>query len=204
MSTLTSSAFHLLLQRLDADSATAAGKYEDLRMKIVHLLRWRGCAESHSDELADVVLDRIAVKITDGEDIENLNAFAAGVARFVWLEHSRKYKLDAVGDDLPETPVQPDIDSHDGDEPRTRCLRRCVSTSLGDEDRRLVIGYYDTDAGEKAKQARKRLADSLGMTMNALKVRACRLRLKLEACITGCVAGVTKRSSADTSIQEVA
>jgi DNA-directed RNA polymerase specialized sigma24 family protein len=169
MSTLTSSAFHLLLHRLDANPSTAAEKYEDLRMKIVHLLRWRGCAESHSDELADVVLDRIAIKIADGEAIESLNAFAAGVARFVWLEHSRKYKLDAVGDDLPETPVQPDIDSHDGDEPRTRCLRRCVSTSLGDEDRRLVIGYYDTDAGEKAKQARKRLADSLGMTMNALR-----------------------------------
>ena len=67
-----------------------------------------------------------------------------------------------------------------------------------------MIGYYDTDTGEKAKQARKRLADSLGMTVNALKVRACRLRLKLEACITDCVAGVTKRTSTDTSIQEVA
>src|SRR5678816_2850170 len=113
MSTLTSSSFHLLLKRLDADPATAAAKYEDLRMKIVHLLRWRGCAESHSDDLADIVLDRIAAKVADGEAIENLNAFAAGVARFVWLEHSRKYKLDAVGDDLPETPVRPEIESLD-------------------------------------------------------------------------------------------
>ena len=204
MSTLTSSSFHLLLKRLDADPATAAARYEDLRMKTVHLLRWRGCAESHSDDLADVVLDRVALKVAEGETIENLNAFAAGVARFVWLEHARKYRLDAVGDDLPETPIQPDTGSLDDDDRRTRCLRRCVSTSLSDDDRRLVVGYYDADAGEKAKESRKRLADSFGMTMNALKVRACRLRLKLESCINDCVSSVTKRASTGTSIQEVA
>jgi hypothetical protein len=106
------------------------------------------------------------------------------------LEHSRKTKLDAVGDDLPEVPVEPDIEFLDDPDERMKCLRRCVITTFTDEDKRLVVGYYDTDAGEKIKDARKRIADSFGLTLNALKVRACRLRMRLEACINECLAGV--------------
>jgi DNA-directed RNA polymerase specialized sigma24 family protein len=200
MSTLTASSFQILLERLDGDPV----KYEDLRMKIVHLLKWRGCAESYSDELADLTLDRIAVKLASGEKIDNVNAFAAGVARFIWLEHSRKNKSDAVGDDLPEVAVQPDVDGGDGPDERIRCLRRCVATKFTDEDKLLVVSYYDTDADEKAKAARRRLADSLGLTMNTLKVRACRLRARLESCINDCIAAVTDPSVRNTHKQEVA
>ena len=203
MSSLTATSFQTLLDRLDADPSTAAEKYEALRVKIAHLHRWRGCAESHADELTDVTLDRVAAKLAAGEQVENLNAFASAVARFVALEHSRKNKLDAVGDDLPETPVEPDLEFLDDPDERMKCLRRCVATTLGDEDRRLVVGYYDTDADEKMKIARKGLADSLGLTVNALKVRACRLRMRLEACINDCVARVTNSSAANTKRQEV-
>jgi hypothetical protein len=68
----------------------------------------------------------------------------------------------------------------------------------------LVVNYYDTDAGEKAKNARRRLAGSLGLTLNALKVRACRLRMRLEACINNCVAGVTHPRPENTHKQEAA
>ena len=84
-----------------------------------------------------------------------------------------------------------------------RCLRRCVATKFSDEDKRLVVQYYDTEADEKAKNARKRLAESLGMTLNVLKVRACRLRMKLERCINDCVAGVTHSTQKGTTQQEV-
>ena len=202
MSTLTPTSFEFLLNRLDADPAAAASKYETLRMKIVHLVRWRGCPESHADDLADLTLDRVAQKLAAGEQVDNLNSFAAGVARFVLLEHSRKNKLDAVGDDLPEVAIGPDIDSFDDPEPRLRCLRRCV-TNFSDEDKVLVVGYYDTDAGEKMKNARKRLAEQVGLTMNAMKVRACRLRMRLESCINDCVARVTDSAVSDTRKQEV-
>lgn len=200
---LTASSLHSLLERLDRDPSVAASKYEDLRLKIVHLLRWRGCTESDSDELADVTLDRIAMKIAGGEVVENINAFAAGVARFVWLEHSRKNKTEAVGDDLPETPVEPDLEFLDGDDPRIRCMRRCFSTSFDDHEKHLVLGYYDTEVGEKTKEARRRLAESLGFKLNVLKVRACRLRMRLEKCITDCVVGVTKSRQMRTNDQEV-
>jgi DNA-directed RNA polymerase specialized sigma24 family protein len=203
MSSLTATSFQTLLDRLDTDASVAAEKYEALRMKIVHLHRWRGCAESHADELADITLDRVAAKLAAGEIVEIVAAFASAVARFVSLEHSRKNKLDAVGDDLPETPVAPDLDFLDDPDERMKCLRRCVATTLTSDDKSIVVGYYDTDADEKTKSARKRLADSFGLTVNALKVRACRLRMRLEQCINDCVAGVTHPASANTKQQEV-
>ena len=196
MSTLTTSSFQLLLDRLDNDPV----KYEELRLRIGHLLRWRGCSDSYVDDLVDLTFDRVAIKLSAGEQVGNINAFSAAVARFIWLEHSRKNKTDAVGDDLPETPVEPEQPDFLNDaDTRLRCLRRCVATKFSDEDRRLVVDYYDTEAGEKAKSARKRLAESLGMTLNALKVRACRLRMKLERCINDCVANVTDAAGADTA-----
>lgn len=204
MSTLTSSSFQLLLDRLDADADAAAERYEELRLKIAHLLRWRGCAESHADDLADATLDRVAAKLASGEQVDNIYAFAAGVARFIWLEHSRKNKTDAVGDELPEVVVEPALDLIDDPDARMKCLRRCVATKFTDDDKLLVVSYYDTDAGEKAKNARRRLADSLGLTLNALKVRACRLRMRLEACINECVASVTHPTPANTHNEEAA
>lgn len=172
-------------------------------MKIAHMLKWRGCPESHADELADRTLDRVATKLAAGEQVENVYAFSAAVARFIWLEHTRKDKTDAVGDDLPEVAVEPVIELDDPDA-RMRCLRRCVATKFNDEDRQLVVNYYDTDADEKAKTARRRLAESFGLTLNALKVRACRLRVRLEACINDCVSHVTDPTISDTRKQEAA
>ena len=63
MSTLTTSSFQLLLERLDNDPA----KYEELRVRIGQLVRWRGCPESYADELVDKTFDRVASKIAAGE-----------------------------------------------------------------------------------------------------------------------------------------
>src|SRR5687768_13825940 len=110
MSPLTATTFEQLLFRLDTDQTRAAEKYELLRRKLVKCLTWKGCPESEADTLADTTLDRVAIKIAQGEIIENLDAYACQVLRFVWLEFIRKRKEDAAGDDLPETAVEPDIE----------------------------------------------------------------------------------------------
>lgn len=204
MSTLTANSFQLLLAALHADEAAAAEKYEMLRYKLTNLLTWRGCSESDADELADRTLDRVAVKIAEGERVENVAAYAGSVARFIWLEHSRKKKEDAVGDDLPEVAVAPDFPIFEDRDARMECLRDCMAETIPNPtDRQIIVGYYDTEANEKNKHARKRLAESLGMTMNAMKVRACRLRERLERCINDCVARVTKNDGSRTNTQEV-
>jgi DNA-directed RNA polymerase specialized sigma24 family protein len=188
LSTLTANSFELLLTALDPDQMQAAVKYETLRSKLTHILMWRGCSESDADELADRTLDRVAGKLAEGETVENLPAYSASVARFIWLEHSRRKKEDAVGDDMPEVAVDPDVSVFEEPDRRTECLRDCMAETIPNPtDRRIIIGYYDTETNEKNKHARKRLADSLDITVNALKVRACRLREKLERCVNDCL-----------------
>lgn len=203
MLTLTAESFSLLLRALDADDAAAAEKYQVMRMKLIHMLCWRGCAESDADDLADIVLDRVAIKIAGGETIENLPAYAASVARFVWLEHSRRKKEDAAGDDLPEIAVEPDTSHLDGDDPRLGCLRDCMAEVIPNPaDRAIIVGYYDAEAAEKNKDARKRLAAAAGLTVNALKVRACRLRFRLEQCVNSCTERVTNSSKGTLKNEE--
>jgi DNA-directed RNA polymerase specialized sigma24 family protein len=194
----------MLLAVLDADEVRAAEKYETLRYKLVNVLTWRGCNNSDADDLADLTLDRVASKIAEGEKVENVAAYAGSVARFILLEHTRRKREDAVGDDLPEVGVDPDVEILIDQDERLECLRDCMSSTIPNPtDQRIIIGYYDTESTEKNKHARKRLAESLDMSIGALKVKACRLRDKLERCINDCVERVTKTAKNDTVQEEV-
>lgn len=200
MSALSANAFEKLLARLDRDPIKAADEYEVLRLKLVSVLKWKGCRETLADSLADTVLDRVAIKLESGEEIHNLKAYSLEVMRFVWLEHLRKVKDEPFdGDELPEIAVhgefigEPDI--------RLICLRVCMNEVVRDDgERRLIIGYYDTDPGEKNKDHRKGLAERFGLSMTSLKVKACRIRARLETCINKCVerSTVTKPGGANT------
>lgn len=189
-----SSAFEHLLARLDADRDTAANQYEELRFRITQILIWKGCAEGDADSLADIVLDRVGTKIAQGEQVESINAYAAAVCRFVILEHTRKHREITV-DELPEPSIEPDTDEIDGPDLRIRCLRKCLAELVDENNRKLIVGYYDTADNEKAKIARKSLADMLNMSATALKVKACRLRARLEKCVTDCLKGETNLAS---------
>jgi hypothetical protein len=186
-SSQASRGFSLLLTLLDPEPETAPVKYIELREKLVRILLWKGCPEVAADSLSDAVLDRIATKLAGGEEVKDLSAYSAGVLRFVWLEYSRKSKEDAT-DDLPEAALTDDL-AEDPDQ-RLSCLRKCmIEICKSDVDRRLIVGYYDTKtADEKNKEARRILAQALGFSATALRVRACRLRDKLENCINKCVA----------------
>jgi DNA-directed RNA polymerase specialized sigma24 family protein len=190
MATLTASAFEMLLARLDPDPAAAADKYELLRLKLVKCISWKGCPDSRADVLADTVLDRLAMKIESGTLIENINAYASEILRFVWLEYLRKENEDAAGDDgMPVIAVEPDLSILEDPDVRMNCLRVCLNEVVPDAgDRALIVSYYDTDPGLKNKEHRKALAERIGLTMTTLKVKACRIRARLEQCINECVA----------------
>ena len=186
MPVLTSNAFELLLARLDADSLQAADKYEELRLKLTKFFIWRGCPESQADTLADETLDRVAAKLAQGVEIQSLRAYACETGRYVWLEYRRKYKEDNFGEDTPEIPVEPEFP--EDPDLRIACLRSCLVEITNDtNDRALILGYYDTENVEKIKDQRKSLAEKLGLTANTLKVKASRLRDRLEKCINECV-----------------
>jgi DNA-directed RNA polymerase specialized sigma subunit, sigma24 homolog len=193
-------AFEQLLGKLSSDRDLAAEKYEELRFRITQILIWKGCLEGDADALTDAVFDRVGAKLAQGEVIENVSSYATVVARYIFLEHSRRHREIAV-DALPEQAVEPDTDDIDGPDTMLRCLRKCLVEIGSDNDRKLIVSYYDNDSGEKTKVARKTLALSLGLSSIALKVKACRLRAKLEKCVFHCVDGETKKWISATYIR---
>jgi RNA polymerase sigma factor (sigma-70 family) len=184
---LTQGGFDKLLATLDADRELAGAKYESLRFRLVKLFEWRNCETP--EDLTDTVFDRLIKKIAEGEQIQNINAYATSIAQFVFKEDCRSHerlfqtlednpsalKLIAMGD-LSET--------DEADNSRLDCLEKCLAEFTG-ENRRLVTAYYETDERTMIV-TRKRLADSLGISLNTLRIRVCRLKAKLEDCTIDC------------------
>jgi hypothetical protein len=57
---------------------------------------------------------------------------------------------------------------------------------LSVENRTLLIEYYQ-DEGQAKINRRKRLAKHLGIAINALRIRAYRVRATLLECVTNCL-----------------
>ena len=66
------------------------------------------------------------------------------------------------------------------------CLDKCIQ-ELDMPNQRIITSYYIGREGVKIER-RRELAESLGVTMNALAIRAYRIRVRLEGCVRRCVA----------------
>jgi DNA-directed RNA polymerase specialized sigma24 family protein len=76
------------------------------------------------------------------------------------------------------------VNADDGEE-RVVCLRSCLQT-LSNENRELILEYYQGEKREKI-QNRKRLMERLGIPVNTLRMRALRLRERLQGCVEECL-----------------
>lgn len=181
---LTKEAFDKLLSLFSADQDEAAEKYEAMRRKLQRFFLWK--LFQNADELVDEVINRVARRIDEGEKISNLAGYFGSVARNVEQEEYRKIQRTSTLDDIPD-PVAPDPEPElDQDkERRLQCLEECLN-DLKNESRTLILKYYYYDDRNKIG-LRKQLADNLGIPMNALRIRAYRLRGVLEDCVRKCL-----------------
>jgi len=70
-------------------------------------------------------------------------------------------------------------------EARVVCLDQCLD-ALPAENRRLIVDYYQEERRAKI-ELRQELADRLNIPLNALRIRAHRIRNTLEQCINRCL-----------------
>lgn len=194
--TVTPEAFDALLFSFAPDRDHAARLYEVLRRKLLEFFEARG---SHTpDEHADETFDRVMRRIAEGEKIDNPAGYCYGVARFVWKEASRRRSKEPVGLDenaaIPTTVIEADRDleaARELVERRLDCLEKCLD-HLADETRDFIVEYYKEENAVKIEQ-RKLLAERLRTTLNALRLRASRLRRELAKCTDKCVTQTTER-----------
>ncbi|MFY9608365.1 MAG: hypothetical protein WAU45_07080 [Blastocatellia bacterium] len=178
---LTREAFDQLLERLDADREQAGAEYENIRRKLIKFFEWHGC-ESPED-YTDETINRVARRIDEGEVIHNLRGYFGGVARMLWLDLLKeKQREQAAFERLPPPRVVTDED-----EPKLHfgCFEKCLE-SLSAENREMIIEYYREEKSAKI-EARKRMAKGFGIRPNALRIRAHRIKARLEECVRECI-----------------
>ena len=129
--------------------------------------------------LADETINRVAQKV--GELAATYQGDPAlyfyGVANKIYLEQLKKAK--------PRVIEWQEREAEDDYEAEFECLERCMD-KLTMNSRDLVLKYYDHEKDSKIEQ-RRRLAETLNIGLNALRIRAHRIRITLYRCITGCL-----------------
>ncbi|HEX3702933.1 MAG TPA: hypothetical protein VHU82_06370 [Vicinamibacterales bacterium] len=186
---LTQLAFARLLEWLDDGADSHGEAYLEMRRRLVSYFDRRN--RPAADELADETLNRV------GRTLEQSGVIATRpparycyvVARFVLLEDFRREHRH-VRLDEPRTVEASRVRSLSLVEPdetqrihgqRLDCLDRCLE-ELKPEQRELVVEYY-RDARREKIDRRRTLASRLGITMNALGIRVCRIRDTLMRCV---------------------
>jgi RNA polymerase sigma factor (sigma-70 family) len=182
---LNSRTFAQLLDCLDADRKRAGEKYEDLRRTLIRFFSWRGAPfpEEHADE----TFNRLARKLGDGIEINNIGAYAYEVARLVCLEAlkaqaGKRAPLDAIKHQAAPANFAEEAAER---EMRLACLDDCLA-ALPTEGRQLIVAYYRDESRDRIDR-RRALAEQLGLQREALANRAQRVRDKLEHCVTRCL-----------------
>lgn len=173
---LTQDAFDHLLAWLGPNEEEAGKKYEEIRRRLIKIFVCRGCKEA--EDLADETINRVTKKLREIVDayVGDPALYFCGVAQNVYLEYIKKKPAP-----LPPPPPSPS----DEIEQESECLDRCMQT-LTPQNRELVLQYYQKE--KKAKiDYRKELAERLGIAVNALRIRAHRIRANLSECMRECL-----------------
>jgi DNA-directed RNA polymerase specialized sigma24 family protein len=183
--TIDTDAFQRLLDWFDAGKNSQGQRYLEIRGRLVSFFDRKNSL--NPDDLADETLNRVSRRLTEEKiESETPEKFCYITAKFVFLEslranHNRNIPIDEITEN---TLVTKDLDDKLAKEKMLDCLEHCTE-NLDYANREIIVGYYYGE--ERIKIAnRKNLATKLGFSINALSIRACRIREKLHICVVKC------------------
>jgi DNA-directed RNA polymerase specialized sigma24 family protein len=177
---LSAESYQKLLGVLDPDDpARAARNYDRVRRRLIRLFEWRGAR--FPEDLADETMTRVARRLAEGVEIRSEDPFRyfCGVAHMVFKEELREARKWQEGELVEQTGIDPRAEEPEDD--RMVILQECMG-ALPDDHQRLILDYHE---GEKRRRIenRRRIAQGLGIPLNALRIRILRIRGKLEKCV---------------------
>ena len=173
---ITGEAFNKLLRWLDPDPDKAGEKYELIRFRLIGIFSAKGCydAEDLADETINVVASKSDWLIENYKGDKALYFYA--VAKKIYLERVKP---------RPKPPPSPPLPDHTEIERVGGCLDQCLE-ELSTADRALVLRYQEGERQDRIKN-RKRLAEELGISTNALRIKVCHIHSHLRRCIQQCL-----------------
>ena len=187
---LTPEAFGNFLAWLDEGVNSDGRKYLEMRARLIAYFDRKNCLSP--DELADETLNRVARRLEEEGAIETETPakYCYITAKFVFLESLRhKEKNNVSFDDVLYQKHDQKAAATKSDEMEVRekmlvCLEECAN-KLEAVNREIIFGYYQGEERIKIEN-RRALAKKLEVSVNALSIRACRIREKLESCVKNC------------------
>jgi DNA-directed RNA polymerase specialized sigma24 family protein len=176
--TLTPESFEELLDWLHPDPEKAAQEYENLRRRLIKFFTCRGCYDP--EDLTDKTFDRVAGKLPEIKPrYEGPRApYFYSVGDRIRQESNRRITIT-----LP--PPAPPDETPEELELKHQCLDECMK-ALTLDNRELVSQYYQQEKRGKIDH-RKNLAEQFEITLNALRIRAFRIRASLQDCVKACL-----------------
>ncbi len=194
-SILTQHAFARLLEWLDDGEDSHGERYLEMRRRLVSYFDRRN--RPAVDDLADETLNRVARMLVQSGAIaiRPPARYCYIVARFVLLEDCRRGRKHVALDEPRSAEISKAQSRITGEndnklairEQSLECLDRCLQ-ELRLDQRDLAIEYY-RDAKRQRIEHRRSLAATLGISTNALAIRACRIRESLTTCVEACRGG---------------
>jgi DNA-directed RNA polymerase specialized sigma24 family protein len=185
---VTPSAFQSLLDWLDEGVNSDGHNYLEMRQRLVDYFDRKNCPTP--DEFADETLNRVARRLEEEGKIESETPakYCYITARFVFMEYLRGMDKASVPlDDILQQKLaiaENFNEEKEAKEKMLNCLEHCTK-ELEPTNRNIIISYYFGEERVKIEN-RRALAQKLGLTVNALTIRACRIRDKLELCVGKC------------------
>jgi DNA-directed RNA polymerase specialized sigma24 family protein len=184
---MSASELRTLVEWLDEDAREVepGEAYVTMHARLVAYFARKGC---HAPEdLADDTLTRVSRRLREEGSITGVAPaqFCYITARYVFLEYLRNPERGrtALLRDVADRPASTD----EAREWVMRCLDVCLDR-LDAQERALILEYYAGSQQERIP-ARRNLAARLGLTANAVAIRASRIREGLRACVGRCAGG---------------
>lgn len=173
---LTTEVFANLLNLFSRDPDAAGLQYTRLHEALVRFFETKGISEPNL--AADETIDRVAEKVNQAAEINDIVKYSFGVARYVALENMRKERSAMR---VAERILRQTSASHDSDG-EFEVLRDCFR-GLYPKEQRLLMEYYSAELEGGKADFRRKLAEREKVSVNTLRIRVSRLRKRLEDCL---------------------
>ncbi|HEU0251915.1 MAG TPA: sigma-70 family RNA polymerase sigma factor [Pyrinomonadaceae bacterium] len=176
--------FEEILAWLHPDRELAARMYVQLRHDLTKMFMWRACHDPEG--LTDEVFDRVAKKVHDvRRSYEgDVRLYFRAVANNLVKENIKRIRAHVTLDNI-DLPKEEITAAEDEVKRMEDCLQSCLQ-HLNTEKRELILGYYAKEKQAKIDH-RSELAQSLGISVETLRVKVYRIRASLEQCIERCL-----------------
>ena len=163
---------------LSPDAEESGRLYTRLHKKLIGFFSMKGLSDPVS--AADETIDRAMLKIDAGAVVSDVGKYCLGIGRNIAKERLRLLRRENSAfhnfvENLSNS-------SAEQVERIYNVLKPCFE-QLAIKERQLLLAYYHEKQGRARAEHRRRLAETMKMTLLALRVRVMRLRNSLTDCV---------------------